>query len=393
MKERTMEREYLDGAAQVRHATTIKEHPDSPEAAHAREELLRAHRPLIRKLASRYIWRAGQYRDLVDAGVAGYFQAVYTFDSTRGALWPYARRNVLGAVQDEAYFLNAGAVAVPESARADLLRLRRLDPGNVLDDAVVAQDMHVSVERVRELRMLSRRSGWLESPIGGDKSKTVGENIPDEQRFPGYSKMFESQYAALGRRTAQTDEVARWITALYTAFAEDEIGERNRRIVLSHLQESPFAVVAAMLLGYLDGGHEVRVMTDYRFPVDASSEKIGGPGAAAAVVSAVTKGWPVDGKAQADRAHTDRELKRAWMRAWLKSQTPRPTLSAIKEAWKKTQIVAATPRIGISFDWPSPQAAPDIARALGVTERAIYKVIGKFNRALAEIRAEEEDQT
>lgn len=364
------DRWQLDDTAQARHVATIKEHPDSPEAERAREELLRAHKPLIRRVASRYVWRAGQYHDLI----AGYLQAVSRCDPRRGPVWPYAKRDVLGAIQDEAYHLNAGAVAVPEAAGADLLRLRRLDPGNKMEDTEVAAKLGLTVDRVVELRGLARRSARLESSIGGgsynggDKPKTLGENVPEEQRFVGHSKMFESRDAAMGKGV----ELGRWVTALYSAFGEDEIGERNRRIVLSHYRATLIALEldAARDRLQLAGGpilknRRVWTETFYRFPTDADAERIGGAGAAL-VVRVVYDGVPGE-----DQAHADRETLR-------------------RDGGDVQRVDIADSRVCAAYDWPFPQQIDKIAEALGVTERAIYKVIGKFNRELAAIRAEEE---
>ena len=396
---------HLDDAAQARHVATIKNHPDSAEAAQAREELLRAHKPLIRKLALRFAWRDGWLPDLVGAGTAGYLEAVPLFNAKRGALWPYVKRNVVGALHDTAWRLGADAMDVPndDKLRADLLRLRRLDPRHELDNGQVAEALGVTPERVVELRRLARRAGRLESPIGdgsfnGDsKPRTLGEAIPDEQRLPNWSRSFETQAAALGKG----EELGRWVGALYRAWNEDEIGERNRRIVLSHYR-------AALIAMELDAARDhlqlagVPILTNRRF---WNETDYGYPdGHVTTVRRAETPELAADLDADPDLVipvldgHPGLVAQRADDRAVVEQITPQrptfvilPTFAVMSAPTPgKVQTSPAHTRLCVAWDWPFPQAVPDIAKALGVTERAIYKIIARFNRELAAIRAEEE---
>jgi DNA-directed RNA polymerase specialized sigma subunit len=366
----TMNAWHLDDVAQRQHVATIKNHPDSPEAARARKELLRAHGPLIRRAARAYGHRDGVYRELVGAGVAGYLSALATFEPGRGALWAYAKPWVHGTIVDEAWRQTAAAFGIPEDARQPLCRLLALDRenGTVVDDDLAAERLGLTVHRVRELRRLMRshRVG-LETPIldqshdGGNKPRTVGENVADGQQLT--SKMFDSQWKTLLHESSVDDRVV----ALVQAFDWDTpIHERNVRIVVSHYRD----VEVAMLLDGLDErahllpiltNRRAKLLTDYIFTglTDAEGNTM--------TATVVYDQPPVS----PEQAQIDRETLQA-------SRTGR--------------VEKADSRIAFWWDWPFPREVPAIAKALGTTERAVYKIIAKYDHALAEIRAEEDEE-
>jgi hypothetical protein len=400
---------WLDEAAQAAAVAIIKNHPDSAEASRARDELLGAHRPLIRKHALRFAWGDGWLRELISAGIAGYLEAVPKFDPARGPLWPYVKRNVIGAIQDEVWLLGCGAVGVPEDVRADLRRLKRLDPQNTMEDSQVAESLGVAAERVVELRSLVRPSARLESPIasnsykGDSKPRTLGENIPDGQRFPGWSRLFETPFA----RMAKDEELARWVGALYRAFDENEIGERNRRVVLSYYR----ATLVAMQLdecretlelkpanaGPILTNRRVWDDTYFKYPDGhitvirhaATAEIAADLNAEPDIVMPLNDQHPgLVAQRQADLAYLQRAAKPPDWVLLPRGYIGKPLVD--KNAERNVSI--AHTRLCAAYDWPFPQAVSDIALALGVTERAIYKVIARFNHALADIHAEDEEQ-
>lgn len=108
----------------------------------------------------------------------------------------------------------------------------------------------------------------------------------------------------------------------------------------------------------------MQTLTDCRFPSDQAAREIGGRDAAL-VVTVVHAGFPKPEHAG------DRETLR-------------------QDSKTVGRVEAADPRVAIYYDWPFPQAVYDIAEALSITERAVYKIIARFNRELAAIRAEQE---
>jgi RNA polymerase sigma factor (sigma-70 family) len=364
---------HLDNAAQARHVVTINYGPDSPEAAHAREELLRAHTPLIRRIARAHAHRDGVYHDLVNAGISGYLTALATFDPARGVLWAYARPRVLGAIADEAWRQTAAAFSIPEDARQPLRDLLRLDRENgaVVGDDTAAERLGLTLPRVEELRRLMRshRVG-LETPIqdhsedpDSSSARSIGENIADGGRHQFTSKMFDSPW----KKLLHEDKVVDRVAALVRAFDWDTpIHERNIRIVVSHRRD----VEAAMLL---DGRDERRhlppiltnrrekLLTDYIFTGETNEQSD------TLVMTVVYDTPPVP----PEQAQINRETLRG-------------------DSKTAGRVEMADSRIAIWWDWPFPREVPAIAKAVGISERGVYKIIARYNHALAEIRAEEE---
>jgi RNA polymerase sigma factor (sigma-70 family) len=364
-------RPWLDDVAQARLVATIKNNPDAAEAEHAREELLRAHGPLIRRVARAHT-RDGLYHDLVNAGITGYLAALATFEPGRGALWAYARRWVHGGIADEAWRQTAAAFSIPEDARQPLRALLALDQENgaVVADDAAAEALGLTLHRVRELRRLmrSRRVG-METPIqdqsyDGDSSRarTVGENIADGNRRQLTSKMFDSPGVGLSRE----EDLVNRLAALL-AFEERGHAERNIRVVVSHLRD---VQVAHALDTAPDRGdlpliltnRRAKLLTDYIFTGETDAE-------GNTLVATVVYDQP---PVPPEQTQIDRE-----------------TLQ--QDSRTAGRVEKADSRIAFWWDWPYPREVPAIAKALGITERAVYKIIAKYDRALAQLRAEEEE--
>jgi RNA polymerase sigma factor (sigma-70 family) len=337
----------------------------SPDDEGAQADLIAQYQPLVRKLVGMHVRKPEDYPDLMQAGAIGILKAAKNYMPARGRFGPYAKPYIAAEVRDTSVQLYARILGVPERQRKNGLIRHANGTGAYLESPLKDKDKGAAT-RARS------------------KAKTLGDAIPDGQVIAGHSPAFQRQDTELDAREHRHQKYAERIEALVAAFdwAEDELGDRNIRIVLSHYRDA----VTATLLDELKERRDLapiltnrreEVLTDHRFETTKSAEAIGGKGAAL-VVTAVGE-YP-DG-------HVAHSLRQSAMRVWLKQQT-RLKLSAAVAYWKKLKVQAATPRIAISWTWPYPQSVAGIAKATGLSTQAIYKILAQYKDALREVQAD-----
>jgi len=119
-EQRARERELLDLLATLP--------ADHPQRAHARDELVVLHVPLVRYLAHRYRSSGEPLDDVVQAGMVGLLNAVDRFDPGRGtAFSTFATPTIIGEIKRH-YRDHTWALRVPRGLKERaLLTARRID--------------------------------------------------------------------------------------------------------------------------------------------------------------------------------------------------------------------------------------------------------------------------
>jgi len=171
----------------VRRASTDSLWPLCPHVPAARDELLRRHLPLARRLAARYQNPHEPFEDLVQVANLGLLNALDRYDPGRGVPFgAYATPTILGELKR--HFRNTGwAAHVPRAAQELAQRVQRAvtelteQHGRSPEVAELAQFLELDVEEVLEglESAQAHYSDSLDAPIadGVPEPTTLGETL------------------------------------------------------------------------------------------------------------------------------------------------------------------------------------------------------------------------